>query len=295
MDYAEEQSMEVEALEAIYMEEYTKIADSPLEYKIFLEPIQGGGEDENHVAIDMMVKYPETYPEVAPEITINNRRGLGDHQIPEIMELVNTTAEENIGMAMIFTIAEAVKEWLNENNVKGADGSMHTAMLQRMEAAKKAAADADAAAARAAAADVDEDEEAEEARRLQRLADGTPVNPETFADWKVRFKAEMRRAHAEGVGAAGGVAAAALAADLTHQATPQFTKPTGRQLFERHLATEGDEEGDEVKLEEDGEDWPEAAQEGGETVEVNTAVFAADDEDLDDLDDLEDSEEEEGG
>ena len=47
MDPAEEQAMEVEALESIYMDDFKKVGDAPLQMEIHLTP----GEEENHVAI----------------------------------------------------------------------------------------------------------------------------------------------------------------------------------------------------------------------------------------------------
>lgn len=36
-------------------------------------------------------------------------------------------------MPCIFVIAEAVKEWLQDNNVAGQDGSMYADMIRRMQ------------------------------------------------------------------------------------------------------------------------------------------------------------------
>ena len=80
---------------------------------------------------------------------------------------LEASARDNLGMAMIFTLSTAAREWLRE----------------------KAAADAPPseealAAARAAA------EYAEEARREAERAAGTPVTAETYAAWWARFSAE---------------------------------------------------------------------------------------------------------
>jgi len=279
MDHAEEQQMEVEALEAIYMDDFNKISESPLEYKVYLEPEQGAGEEENHVSLYLTIKVPATYPEVVPEMSIEVKKGLGEHHIQEIRQIIDTEAQENIGMAMVFTIAEKIKEWLVENNVKGSDGSMHAAMLQRMEQKKK---EAEAAKeAEEASKAVLSTEEAEEERRKQRLRDGTPVTPDSFAEWHHRFKEEMRAARRARAGASDGFAAAAMV-----EASPTVTKPTGRQLFERDMVQREEEDEDEEKMP-GSEDWPEAA----ENVEVNEELFADDEEE--DLDDLEDSDDDE--
>ncbi len=44
-------------------------------------------------------------------------KGLLPEQVGELQRLVDAAAEENVGMAAVFTIAESVKDWLLRNNV----------------------------------------------------------------------------------------------------------------------------------------------------------------------------------
>ena len=44
-------------------------------------------------------------------------KGLNPEQIAELTKLATTTAQENIGMPMVYSVTEAVKEWLLANNV----------------------------------------------------------------------------------------------------------------------------------------------------------------------------------
>lgn len=44
-------------------------------------------------------------------------KGLSPDQLAEVQALAMKTATENLGMVMIFTIAEAIKDWLIKNNV----------------------------------------------------------------------------------------------------------------------------------------------------------------------------------
>ena len=48
--------------------------------------------------------------------------------------MIQMQVEENIGMVSIFTIAEAVKEWLNDHNVP--EKTMHEEMMERAKAAE---------------------------------------------------------------------------------------------------------------------------------------------------------------
>ena len=52
-------------------------------------------------------------------------KGLGSSQVDELMEIIGGVLQENIGTPSIFTTAEAVREWLVDNNTPGQDGSMY--------------------------------------------------------------------------------------------------------------------------------------------------------------------------
>lgn len=48
------------------------------------------------------------------------------NQADEVKELADRVALENIGAPSVFAVAEAVKEWLVDNNIAGQDGSMYS-------------------------------------------------------------------------------------------------------------------------------------------------------------------------
>ncbi|KAF1791968.1 Ubiquitin-conjugating enzyme/RWD-like [Phytophthora cactorum] len=129
--------MEVEALEAIYMDDFTKLSDEPLTYQVHVVPNQDG--ENNFVALLLKAEIPDTYPDVEPKLVIEVlvKKGLADRQVKEIKELMAQQIEENMGMAMMYTLSEAVREYLVENNREGNDGSEHQEMLRRMELKKK--------------------------------------------------------------------------------------------------------------------------------------------------------------
>lgn len=56
---------------------------------------------------------------VVPEIDIEIKKGLGSKHKEELLELLNSCASENIEMPSIYTIVEAAREWLIDNNVEG--------------------------------------------------------------------------------------------------------------------------------------------------------------------------------
>ena len=98
-------------------------------------------------------------------------------------------------MASIFTVAEAVREWLVDHNVKGQDGSMYADMMRRMnekETGEKKAAENKAIAEAADAEEGNEDQmDEEELERLRKRQAGTLVTEASFLEWKSKFDAEM--------------------------------------------------------------------------------------------------------
>ncbi|CAM9654179.1 unnamed protein product [Pylaiella littoralis] len=258
-NHEEEQSMELEALEAIYADLFTVVSEKPLEWKVHLEPTEGGEGETNHVGIDFSCRIPERYPDEPPEVDVAGTKGLTPKQVEELLDLAKTQAEENVGMAMGYTIAEGLKEWLADNNVPSAvDGSMHGEMLRRMaegDRDRRKVEEVKEAEAKARA----EDEEDDETIRRRRQADGTPVTIASFAAWKAAFDSEMR----------GGKA---VAEDLVAK------KPSGKEMFVRHLVVEEVEEAQE-------EDDVLVGDEGAFLDEEDLEDLSDDDEDDDDDDD----------
>ncbi|TMW57332.1 hypothetical protein Poli38472_003257 [Pythium oligandrum] len=222
-DYKEEQAMEVEALESIYMDEFVKLTDDPLSYQIHIVPNQDG--QNNHVALTLKCKIPETYPDVEPQLEIVLDKGLSDTQHKEIKALVMAQVAENLGMAMMFTISEAVREYLVENNRQGNDGSEYQEMMRRLEIRKK---QDDTSAAAAA------EENAQATAAVKRNDHGTPVTVESFLAWRAKFEAETQVKKKE---------------TTKDEAT---AKLTGKQLWSSGLVDEGTEFDDE-----DDEDYVE--------------------------------------
>lgn len=101
---------------------------------------------DNQISVKVLldVTYPDTYPEVVPVIDVISEKGLDAAGVEALSAVISSCAEENVGEASVFTIAEAVKEWLEENNRDMGDGSMHQQMMDRIRA-KNEAKEAEAA------------------------------------------------------------------------------------------------------------------------------------------------------
>jgi len=148
------------------------------------------------------VQYPDDYPDVLPDLSLEAVEGsVEEDEVEQLLDELRTVGEENLGMAMTFTLVSHLRERLSSLVQSRAEH-------KRTEEAEKE---------RLAL-------EAEEARTR-----GTPVTLESFMAWKVKFDQEIasKRTREEEEKLKG----------LTAKEREEFkrlgTRLSGRQLFER--------------------------------------------------------------
>ena len=168
--------------------------------------------------------YPEAYPDVAPELEISappNAPKYPHLNIQEdrerLLESLQSTIEENMGMVMIFTVVDMLKEGAQ---LLIAERQQAEQALKEFEAAKA---------------------EAKENEKFQ----GTMVTRETFLVWREKFRQELeekeRRRQEE--------RELEEKKSKTKTAPKEAKKLTGKQLWERGLAGKGDfDEEEETSL-----------------------------------------------
>lgn len=259
---AEERSMEAEALEAIFMENFADESGGAGScYALTLAP----EDEEAHVSCVLRADCPADYPSASrPALSIASVSGLSSDRRKELEAfLAESAAEHEPGSVVVFEVASAVREWLAEHNEPGqADESMYAAMLRRDEEKKRAKTKKAVVYESSSAPESDEarkirEHEEAEARRLERLRLGTTVTPESFGAWWAAFRVDVLGEPAEAE------TAAAVVLDAKGQ-----RKLTGKQLFLRGSAKEAPEP-------------PPEAADGA----LNEDLFdGGDDDDLDDLD-----------
>ncbi|KAI8785191.1 eukaryotic translation initiation factor 2-alpha kinase 4 [Biomphalaria glabrata] len=122
--YLERQTEEYQVLESIYGKDLEdlrkknawKIAPC-LEVKLTLKPQQSmGGESCNYVQLDMVIKCPPRYPDLAPEISLINPKGLSHQLVAELKSQLDKAAAELIGEVMIWQLANDVEVFLHKHN-----------------------------------------------------------------------------------------------------------------------------------------------------------------------------------
>jgi len=156
----------------------------------------------------MTVHYTDSYPDELPELSLQPIDGeVDEDDIRDLLASAQAVGQENIGMAMTFTIISHLREQLS------------SFIRNRSEREKKEALELERQAL-----------EEEEARTR-----GTPVTFKSFAEWKINFDKEisLRKMRTE----------EERLKTMTAKEKEEFkkvaTRLTGRQLFERdkNLAT----------------------------------------------------------
>jgi len=154
----EDQNLEIEALQAIYMNDFTMLDEDPKKFQILLVP-NPGSEIGNHVGLTLEVSFPSKYPNILPEFKLKSLFGIDTDQQSTLESKLKIQSEESVGSPMIFNLAQTCKEWLDDNNIDRQE-------LQRLKKVK-----------------------AEEEKERKR-AEGTAVTRESFTAWAKRFYAE---------------------------------------------------------------------------------------------------------
>lgn len=129
----------------------------------------------------LRVKYPDTYPDVLAELSLDALSGtLDDQEFEELMSELTMIGEENIGMAMTFTLISHIRE------------KLLTLLQSRVERKRRKAVEKEQLEIEVLLIPYKSRHslncvlQAEEARTR-----GTPVTPNSFLSWKTKFAKEM--------------------------------------------------------------------------------------------------------
>ncbi|CAM6089615.1 unnamed protein product [Calypogeia fissa] len=123
MDYAAEQEEEIEALQAILMDDIQELNSNEsglhTDARCFQITISPKDDDEDEptdipVRLALIFAHTPTYPDEPPLLDVRSLQGVKVSDVKELKEKLVSEASENLGMAMIYTLHTSAKEWLRE-------------------------------------------------------------------------------------------------------------------------------------------------------------------------------------
>ncbi|KAL1706923.1 hypothetical protein EV121DRAFT_200511, partial [Schizophyllum commune] len=158
-----------QVLESIYPTELSKTSERDIRIEAEPDDLEEG---EDTIKLALEVHYTDGYPDELPDLSFDVLEGeLTDDELNGLLEGLRTVGEENLGLAMVFTLVTTLRERLSE------------LVRERAERHKAEEHEKERLAI-----------EAEEAKTR-----GTPVTVESFKAWKAKFDAELaiKKAKAE--------------------------------------------------------------------------------------------------
>ena len=213
-EYEMEQEMEIEALEAILMDDLQELTADEREelrlddagivgkcYRVKVEADEDAEENTFPPVLGLVFAHTEKYPDEPPFVHLESLSSLTVGDLEALTVLLKDKTEECLGMSMVYELCTEAKDWMQ--NKMGMND-----VIEDEGAAKRRR------------------ELEEEEKRARERAAGTPVTPETFAAWKADFDREMEE-------------------KLGKKVDVNEGKLTGRKFFETRDVQEVEESSDE--------------------------------------------------
>eukprot|EP01004_Peranema_trichophorum_P008768 NODE_7518_length_769_cov_29.532508_g6907_i0.p1 GENE.NODE_7518_length_769_cov_29.532508_g6907_i0~~NODE_7518_length_769_cov_29.532508_g6907_i0.p1 ORF type:complete len:213 (+),score=64.43 NODE_7518_length_769_cov_29.532508_g6907_i0:74-712(+) len=159
-DPSEEQQSEIEALQAIYADDFKVVDTNPTRFQLNLS--------NNGCVMHLIVEYTSKYPQTKPNVSVNPISGVTKQQSDRLTKSLLKTVEENVGTVMVFTLAQTVLDFLETLNT-GDEEEEETGTGLQKPVINTAAA----------------------------IRHGTSVTRENFFEWKKNFDTERAKSREE--------------------------------------------------------------------------------------------------
>ncbi|KAJ3358715.1 hypothetical protein GGF32_010055 [Allomyces javanicus] len=123
----ERQDNEVEAIKAIFVDEFETITTQNVwkvapagparpHFRLRLSPSAEHTAIKTQVHLDLEVKFTRNYPHEVPELTLGKSTGVDRGQLPTLLATLRTKARELRGQEMVYELATFVQDWLASNH-----------------------------------------------------------------------------------------------------------------------------------------------------------------------------------
>jgi len=167
----QDQKDEIEALQSIYLDEFSLITEDPYTFEIKIDANRDD-DSKNHLSVIARIEFTENYPAEYPKFHIkSNSSTIKGNEIMVMEEMFHEMFEKNLGMPMIYEAIEEIRGSIQDRNDK----------LEGVEEDKRKNEESKKDVVKVF----------EKKFVFESRTDYTPVNPETFNKWLQGFVAEM--------------------------------------------------------------------------------------------------------
>lgn len=111
---------EIEVLKSIYIDElqvHKNDRDEVSLIQLQLHPATGEDLNQRFVCMTLILDLTDEYPDVPPEITIRNPRGISEEELLSLREDMHKLCEDRRGGPMLFELIELAKDSLTAGNI----------------------------------------------------------------------------------------------------------------------------------------------------------------------------------
>jgi len=141
-NYKEDQINEIEALDSIYCGEMEILSTEPYHrFKVPISTEEFNSSEENGLSCHLVFTYTEKYTDTAPITEIEDAINFEKSYSARLIDHINETIAENLGIEMIFSLVSSAQEWLNvrwdEHKKRGRKSIVNEKNSRRRSGTKK--------------------------------------------------------------------------------------------------------------------------------------------------------------
>ncbi|GAM21149.1 hypothetical protein SAMD00019534_043240 [Acytostelium subglobosum LB1] len=136
---AEDQQTELEALSAIFQDDFVSLpapsfSNETFKFQITVRPFFGEpGDQECFVIVCITFGFVPLYPTTAPNITVGVIKGLPIKDATELEQLLHEEANSKLDNQMVFDLCGFAREFLAKHNHKPSAKSFHEQMVEQQQ------------------------------------------------------------------------------------------------------------------------------------------------------------------